>query len=119
MALLDSLIVFVVGLLLGALGIYIGARVVTDVDDYSYAVITALIASLVWALVGFFVGWIPFFGPLLALIVYIGIINYRYPGGWVTATGIALIAWVATLVVLYLLGIFGLTVFDAVGVPGV
>ena len=46
------------------------------------------------------------------------VINYRYPGGWGNAIGIALVAWIASLVVLYILGILGVTAFDAMGVPG-
>lgn len=118
MAILDTLIVFIVSLLIGALGIYVGARVVTDVDDYRYAVITALIGAVVWAVVAFLLGWIPLLGPLAALIAYVGVINYRYPGGWIRAIGISLIAWVGALVVLYILAVLGLTAFDAVGVPG-
>lgn len=118
MALLDSLIVFVVSLLIGALGIYFGASVLTDVEDYTYAIVTALIASVVWVVVAFFLGWIPLLGPLLALIAYIGVINYRYPGGWLDATGIALIAWVASLVILYVLALLNIAAFEAVGVPG-
>jgi len=117
-ALIDSLIVFVVGLLVGAFGIYVGARVIVDVEDYTYAIVTALIASVLWAIVGLFVGWIPLVGPLVALLVYIGVLNWRYPGGWLDATGIALLAWVASLVVLYVLAVLGVTTFDAVGVPG-
>ncbi|MFW6435308.1 MAG: hypothetical protein ACOCY1_02905 [Halovenus sp.] len=116
---IDSVIVFVVSLLIGALGIYIGARAITDVDDYTYAIVSALIASIVWVVVAFLVGWIPFLGPLLALIAYIAVIKSRYPGGWLRAIGIALIAWLASLVVLYVLAAFGLTAFDAVGVYGV
>ena len=119
MALLDSLIVFVVNLLIGALGIYAGARVIADYDDYAYAVVTAVIGSLVWAVVAFFVGWIPFLGPLLALVAYVAVINARYPGGWVEAAGIALLAWVASIVILAVLGVLGLVTFQAVGVPGV
>lgn len=119
MAVLDSLIVFVVGLLVGALGIYAGARVVVDVEDYTYAVVTALVASILWAIVALFLGWFPLVGPLVALLVYVGVLNWRYPGGWLAATGIALVAWVASLVVLYLLAVAGLTSFEAVGVPGV
>jgi len=118
MALVDSLIVFVVSLLIGALGIYVGARVLTDSDDYTYAIVTAIIASLVWAVVAFFLGWIPFLGPLLAFLAYATVINFRYPGGIVTAIGIALIAWVASLVILYVLAAAGITAFEAVGVPG-
>jgi hypothetical protein len=119
MALIDSLVVFIISLLIGALGIYIGARVVADRDDYTYAIVSALIASIVWVIVALFFGWIPFLGPLLALIAYIGVINTRYPGGWLDAIGIALIAWISSVVVLYLLAVVGLASFGAVGVPGV
>lgn len=81
MALIDTLVVFVISLLVGATGIYIGARVVTDTNDFTYAIITALIASIVWAGVALLLGWIPFLGPLVALVAYLGVINWRYPGG--------------------------------------
>lgn len=119
MALVDSLVVFVVSLLIGSLGIYVGARVVTDTDDYTYAIITALLGGALWVIVAVLVGWIPFLGPLIALVAYVGVINFRYPGGWLAAFGIALIAWIASLVVLYVLAVLGLTAFSAVGVPGV
>lgn len=114
----DTIVAFLVNLLVGALGIYVGARLISDVDDYTYAIVTALIGSLVWFLVAFFVGWIPLLGPLLALVAYIAVINYRYPGGWGRAIGIALVAWIAALVVLYLLAVVGFTAFDAIGIPG-
>ena len=119
MAVLDSLVVFLVNLLIGALGIYVGARVIADFDDYTYAIVTALIAGLVWALVAFFFGWIPLLGPLLAFLAYIGVINVRYPGGWLDAIGIAAVAWLASVVVLFVLGVVGLVAFEAMGVPGV
>ncbi|MGQ4557164.1 hypothetical protein [Halobellus sp. GM3] len=118
MALVDSLLVFVISLLIGALGIYLGARIITDVEDYTYAIVTALIASVIWVIVTALLGWIPLLGPVLALVVYLGVIKYRYPGGWGAAIGIALIAWIASLVVLYALAVAGITAFDAVGVPG-
>lgn len=117
MALVDSIIAFVVSLLIGAAGIYLGASVLTDVEDYTYAIVTALIASLVWFLVAAFLGWIPLLGALLALLAYIAVINYRYPGGWLDAIGIALIAWIASLVILYVLALLNITTFSAIGVP--
>jgi hypothetical protein len=114
MAIIESAIAFVVGLLIGALGIYVGARVIVDYEDYTYAIVTALIATLVWI----FLGWIPLLGPILALVAYIAIINWRYPGGWLQAIGIALIAWIAAFVVLYVLAVVGITSFSAIGVPG-
>jgi len=118
MALVDSLVVFVVSLLLGALGIYVGARVVTSREDYTYAIVTALIGAVIWAIVGFLFGWIPLLGPILALVAYVGVINWRYPGGWGSAALVALVAWLTVLVVLYVLASLGLATFDAVGVPG-
>jgi hypothetical protein len=118
MAVLDSVIVFLVSLLIGALGIYVGARVVADYDDYTYAIVTALIGAVVWVVVSFFVGWIPLLGPLLALVAYLGVIQWRYPGGWLDAAGIALIAWLAALVVLYVLGLLEIVAFEATGIPG-
>lgn len=118
MALIDTVVVFVVSLLVGALGLYVGARLVTDTDDYRYAIVTALIGAVVWAVVAFLVGWIPFLGPLLTLLSYLAVINWRYPGGWGSAIAIALIAWVSVLVVLYLLALLNLATFGAVGVPG-
>lgn len=47
MALIDSVIVFVVSLLVGALGVYVGARVITDYEDYTYAIVTALIGAVI------------------------------------------------------------------------
>lgn len=118
MAITDTLVVFLIGLLIGSIAIYAGARVMAGIDDFSYAVVTALIASIIWAIAAFLFGWIPFLGPLLALVAYIAVLNYRYPGGWGEAIGIALIAWIASLVILYVLAAMGITTFDAVGVPG-
>lgn len=118
MALLDSVIVFAVSLLIGALGIYVGARIVVHHDDYTYAIVTAAIGAIVWAVVAFFVGWIPFLGPLLALVAYVGVINYRYPGGWLNSAIISIVAWLAAVIVLYLLAVLGIASFEAIGVPG-
>lgn len=119
MALVDSLVVFTVSLLIGALGIYAGARVVTDRDDYTYAIVTALIGAIVWGVLGFLVGWIPLLGPLVVLLAYVTVINLRYPGGYLRALAISLVAWVAALAVLVVLAAAGITTFEAVGVPGV
>lgn len=114
-----SIVGFIVSLLVGALGIYAGARVITDVDDYWYAFVTALIGSAVWFVVSFFLGWIPLLGPLLALIAYLWLVNRRYPGGWINAIAITLIAYVAAAIVLTVLAALGITSFEALGVPGI
>ncbi|RQG97162.1 hypothetical protein [Natrarchaeobius chitinivorans] len=116
---IDSLIVFAISLLIGAIGIYAGAKVIVDAEDYTYAIITALIGAIVWGVVGFFFGWIPLLGPLLVFVAYLAVINARYPGGWVDAAAITIVAWLSVLVVLYVLAFLGVTGFDAVGVPGI
>ena len=75
MALIDSIVVFVVSLLVGALGIYLGARVITEYEDYTYAIVTALIGAIVWGIVGFLFGWIPLLGPHTST----GRLRHRHP----------------------------------------
>ncbi len=115
---LGSIISFVVGLLVGALAIYIAANVIVGSSSYEKALVTAAIASFAWALTSLLVGWVPLVGPLIVLAVYVAVINVQYPGGWLKAAGIGLVAWVAALLVLLVLRAVGLGV-QVVGVPGV
>ena len=112
---LGTLVSFVVALLIGGLAIYISGRVVTGVDDYSHAVVTALIGAIAWAIGSL----IPLIGSLVALIAWIWVIKWRYPGGWKDAAIMGLVAWVAALLIIALLNsVFGLGI-SAFGVPGV
>ena len=110
-----GLVSFLVALLIGGLAIYISARVVVDVDDYSHAVITAVLGAVGWALTS----WIPLVGPVIALVVWVGVIKWRYPGGWVKAAIIGVGAWLSALLILLLVNtVLGLGI-NAFGVPGV
>ncbi|WP_435070250.1 hypothetical protein [Haloplanus sp. C73] len=110
-----ALVSLVVALLVGGLAIYISARTVAGVDDYSRAVVTALFGAVAWALVS----WIPLFGSVIALVVWIGVLKWRYPGGWLTAATMGVVAWLAALLVLFVVDtVFGLGI-GAFGVPGV
>lgn len=113
---LDSIVVFLVSLLIGALGIYIGAKVIVGYEDYTYAIVTALVGAIVYAVVSFIVpfGWL---GLILALIAYLAIINWRYPGGWGEAIAITLVAWLAVVIVVWLLGVLGIVTPEATGIP--
>jgi hypothetical protein len=120
MALLDSLVIFLVSLLLGTVGIYAGVRLVADRDvGYRNAAVTALLGALAWGIVSFFVGFLPILGALLALLIWVGVINWRYPGGWVTAAGIGFVAWLVIVVVASLLASVGLIAPDALGIPAI
>ena len=113
-AVIGSLVAFLVALLVGGLAIYLAASVVANVQDYSHAVFTALVGAIAWALTV----WIPLFGPLLALVVWVWVVNWRYPGGWIDAALIGVVAWLAALGILFVLDVtLGLEA-GAFGVPG-
>ncbi len=110
-----SFVAFIIALLVGGTAIYVSASIIVDVKDYSQAVLTAVLGAIGWALTA----WIPLFGPLLALVVWIWVINWRYPGGWANAAAIGFVAWIAALGLLFVLNsVLGLGV-GAFGVPGV
>ncbi len=114
-AFIGSIVAFVVALLVGGLAIYISASLIADVQDYSHAVVTAFLGAVGWALFS----WIPIVGTLLALVVWIGVINWRYPGGWTNAAIIGFVAWLSALILLFVLNsVFRLGI-GAFGVPGV
>lgn len=114
----SALFVFVISLFIGAIGIYTGARLLIDRDTgFRRAIVTAFIGAIIWGVVAFFVGWIPILGPVLTLLAWIGFINWQYPGGWMTAAGIGVISWIVALVILYVLGLFGIVRLGVIGVP--
>jgi hypothetical protein len=119
---LNYVIGFVVALLIGAFGIYVGARVIADRDDYEYAILTALVGAFVWWLVTGLFGLIPFVGgfvgAVLGLIAWVYVVNARYPGGWGHAIGIGLVAWLSVWVVLVVLESLEIIEASALGVPG-
>ncbi|WP_331232613.1 hypothetical protein [Natronorarus salvus] len=110
-----SVLAFVVALLVGGLAIYLSARVIADVEDYSHAVITALIGAIAWAVTA----WIPLLGPVIALVVWIAVINWRYPGGWVDSVIIGFVAWLSALVIVFALATVLNISVGAFGVPGI
>jgi len=122
MEVLDFVIGFVVALLIGALGIYVGARVIVDRNDYEYAILTALVGAVVWWVVTGLFGLIPFVGgfvgAVLGLIAWVYVINARYPGGWGKAIAIGVVAWLAVWVVLVVLEALQIIDASALGIPG-
>jgi hypothetical protein len=111
---IGSALAFVVALLVGGLAIYVSARVVAGVDDYGRAVFTALLGAIAWALTA----WVPLIGPILALVAWVWVIKWRYPGGWTDAAIVGLGAWLAALVILFALSTVLQIDVGAFGVPG-
>lgn len=105
--LVETVLGFLVGLLVGGVGIHVGAGLVVGEEDLEYALWTALYGAIGWAVGSLLVGWIPLLGailaPVLALGLYLLVVNLRYPGGWLEAAGIAAVAWLASWIVLSLL----------------
>lgn len=110
-----AIVAFLIALLIGGLAIYISARLVVGVDDYSRAIFTALLGAIGWALTV----WIPLIGPFIALIVWVAVIKWRYPGGWLKAAIIGAGAWLAAIVILYVVNLVFSLGIGAFGVPGV
>ena len=116
----DSIVVFAISLLVGSVSILAGARLIVDDEaGWPKAVVVALVGAVVWAVLSFFVGWIPILGPLALLVVWVGTINWSYPGGWGSAAAIGLVAWVVAAAILVGLGALGVVTPDALGVPWV
>lgn len=111
---IGSFVAFVIALLVGGLAIYVSARLVVGVDDYGRAVLTALLGAIAWALTA----WIPLVGPIIALVVWVGVIRWRYPGGWIKAAIVGVGAWASALVILWVANSVLRLGIGAFGVPG-
>lgn len=118
-------IVFVVSVLVGGFGNYTGIRLVSDQHpSYIHAVISSILSAAVWAVVSYGLnvydlGITPFAGALIALIVWIVVLYFRYEGGIVTAVPAGVAAWVISVIVLYVIAYFTTFPFEAIGIPAV
>lgn len=118
----SGLVVLVVSLLVGGAAIYLGAAFALKGRDYSHAVFTAGLGAIAWtltewglALAHLDVGPLP---SLLSLVVWAGVIRWRYRASWLRAGLIGVFAWFAALFVLTVLASVGLEAVGAYGVPG-
>lgn len=111
---IDHPVALIGSLLVGGLAFAVAAKYVTGDGDYANAVLTAALGALAWALLA----PIPWLGLPLALVAWVAVINWRYPGGWFRAAGIGVGAWAAAVLVLAALSLVGVHAFDAFGVPG-
>jgi len=110
---------FAVSLLIGGAAIHVAARYAVykgkpGALTFEHAVVTALLGAVAWALLA----WVPLVGSLLALVGWVGVIRWRYPGGWIKAGVTGAAAWAAAVVVLAALEIVGVGSVSALGIPG-
>ena len=112
-------------MLVGGFGNYIGIRLVSDQSpSYVHSMISSILSAATWDGVSFLlnmyaVGITPFAGALVALLIWIVVLYFRYSGGAVTAVPAALLAWVISVVVLYVIALYTTFPFEAIGIPAV
>lgn len=119
MSAFETLVVFAASFLVGAVGVHVGARVFTHLESYRRPLAVAAVGGVVWAAGRVFVGDVPLLAPMLALLCYLLAVDRLYPGGWPTAGGIALVAWLISGTLLFGLGEASVVGFGAFGLPGV
>jgi len=120
MAILDTIVTVAVSLLLGGVVLFVGLRLVADETIRPEgAFLTAATGAVAWGIVGFYAGRVPIVGPLSALVVWIAVVVFRYPGGWPTAAVLGFVAWLAAVAALYALGTLDVLSLSALGVPEV
>lgn len=121
----STVVVFVVSMLVGGVGNYVGIRIVSDEHPtYVHAVVSSILSAAVWGglsylLTVYDVGITPFAGALAALLVWVVVLYLRYSGGIVTAVPAALIAWAISVIVLYVIALYTAFPFEAIGIPAV
>lgn len=124
--LIGTVIIFVVSMLAGGLGNYVGIRALSDNDvTYVHAVISSVISAAVWAGLSYLLNVsgeasvLVFGGALASLLVWIVVLYFRYSGGIVTAVPAAVLAWLIAVVALYVVAVLTGLPFQAIGIPAV
>jgi hypothetical protein len=110
-----GLVTFLVSLLVGGLGIYVGAKVVVGDESVGHALVTAVVGSLVWGLVALFLGGVPVVGWVLPLVAWVAVIAWRYDASWTEAAVVGVVAWLVASVALLVLPVPA--VRDVIGIP--
>ncbi|MFB6254873.1 MAG: hypothetical protein ABEI06_09710 [Halobacteriaceae archaeon] len=113
-AITNRIVILLASWIVGGISIYLAGKVLSDVDDFGNALIAAGVGAIVWAIFE----PIPVLGTLLAPIAWIWVLNWRYPGGWIRAIMLGLVAWVMAIIVITLLSIANIVSLEALGVPG-
>lgn len=128
MALEDAAVVFAVSLLAGTIAILVGVRLIVDRDaGVGGAAVTALVGAALWAASSAAVGLVEVpdaipisvsvVGVALMLLVWIAVVNWRYPGGWGSAATIGFVAWIVAVALVSALASVGVVSPEALGVP--
>jgi hypothetical protein len=95
---IESAIIFVIGLIISTIIIYVVTRLFGEKKGFGRAFVTAIIGTIAYSIVYFLLG-----NGWLAAIVggIVGLIALRllYGMGWLKALGVAIIIWIAATIV--------------------
>jgi hypothetical protein len=91
-------ILFIVGLIVSTVIIYVVAKLFKQKEGIGRAFLTALIGTIVYSIVYFIFGqgWI---AGIVGGIVWLLALRGLYDIGWLKALGIAVIVWIAAIIV--------------------
>ena len=97
-----SAILFVVGLIVSTVIIYVVAKLFKQKEGIGRAFLTALIGTIVYSVIYFIYGqgWI---AAIVGGIVWLLALRGLYDIGWLRAFGIAVIVWIAAAIIGFLL----------------
>ena len=95
-------ILFVVGLIVSTVIIYVVAKLFKQKEGIGRAFLTALIGTIVYSIIYFIFGqgWI---AAIVGGIVWLLALRGLYDIGWLKAFGIAVIVWIAAAIIGFLL----------------
>jgi hypothetical protein len=124
MALVQSVVGFVLSFAVVTAATYVSTAALAGSPDLGYSAVTALLTSFVWFGVTYLVsgvvgvsGYAVALGPVLAVLAYLLVVDFRYEGGVFRAAAISAGTWVATFLILYVAAQFGYGSLEAMGVP--
>ena len=102
MAFFGVLIGFLISLVLSGVIIYIATKLFGEKEGFGTAILAALIGAIIFALVSYFIG-IGWIAVLISGIAWLIALGSLYKIGWLKSLGIAIVIWVFTTIVSWLL----------------
>ena len=98
MAIFEALIGFLISLVISAVIIYLATKLLGEKEGFGTAMLAALIGTIIFAIVSYFLGlgWI---AGLIGGIAWLLALGTLYNIGWIKAFVIAVVIWIFTIIV--------------------
>jgi uncharacterized membrane protein YvlD (DUF360 family) len=102
MSLVITAILFVIALIISTLVIYVVTKMLGETEDIKTAFMAALIGTVIYAIVYFLVGQ-GIIAAIIGGIAWLFALRMLYKIGWLKALAIAVIIWIVTAIVGWIL----------------